>query len=62
MSELALRIARGNPTEEELAAVIAVVGEAYAQEAEVATAADRPAPDRWTRSMRLRKFPRDRWS
>jgi len=62
VSELALRVTRGNPTEEELAAVIAVVGETYAQEVETAKAPERGAPDRWIRSKRLRTFPRDRWS
>lgn len=62
MSEIALRVTRGNPTEEELAAVIAVVGETYAEEAGSAKATERRAPDRWIRSKRLRTFPRDRWS
>ena len=62
MSELALRVTRGNPSEEELAAVIAVVSETYAQEAASAKAPERRSPDRWVRSKRLRTFPRDRWS
>ena len=62
MSELTVHIARGNPTEEELAAVIAVVSETYAQEADTAKAPERRSPDRWIRSKRLRTFPRDRWS
>lgn len=62
MSELALRVTRGNPTEEELAAVIAVVGNSYAEESSEAKAPARRAPDRWIRSKRLRTYPRDRWS
>lgn len=62
MSELALRVTRGNPTEEELAAVIAVVGNSYAEESSEAKAPVRRVPDRWIRSKRLRTYPRDRWS
>ncbi|GGF46141.1 hypothetical protein GCM10010922_22400 [Microbacterium sorbitolivorans] len=62
MSDLALRVTRGNPTEEELAAVLAVVGNSYAEEADGAKAPERRVPDRWIRSKRLRTYPRDRWS
>ena len=62
MSDIALRVTRGNPSEEELAAVIAVISEAAAQEVEQAKATEPAAPDRWVRSKRFRTFPRDRWS
>lgn len=48
-------VVRGNPTDEELAAIVAVVSEAYAQEAASAVVDDTPSFDAWTRSRRLRR-------
>ncbi|HJB63491.1 MAG TPA: acyl-CoA carboxylase subunit epsilon [Candidatus Microbacterium pullistercoris] len=56
-----LRVTRGNPTDEELAAVLAVVTEAAAQEAATATVDDRPANRAWTTSRRLRRYDRRPW-
>lgn len=56
-----VRVTGGNPTEEELAAVIAVVSEHYAQEAETATVEERRSRDAWTRSRRLRRYSRQPW-
>ncbi|MEV7633592.1 acyl-CoA carboxylase subunit epsilon [Microbacterium sp. NPDC089318] len=46
-----MEIVRGNPTEEELAALIAVVAEAYSHEAEEAVA-DQPHISAWQRTQR----------
>ena len=62
MSEATLRVTRGNPTAEELATIIALVSETAARQAAEPQAVQPAQPDRWTRSMRLRSFPRDRWS
>ncbi|WP_221585436.1 acyl-CoA carboxylase subunit epsilon [Microbacterium sp. G2-8] len=56
----AVRITGGNPTDEELAAVVAVVSEHYAQEAQSATAEERRV-DSWSRSRRLRRYARQPW-
>lgn len=56
-----VRVTGGNPTDEELAAVIAVVSEHYTQEAEAATVDERPSGDAWTRSRRLRRYSRQPW-
>lgn len=45
-------VRRGSPTAEELAALIAVVGEAYAAEAAAATAEQPCARSRWRLSAR----------
>ncbi|MDQ1131396.1 acyl-CoA carboxylase epsilon subunit [Microbacterium sp. SORGH_AS_0888] len=54
---LRVDIRRGNPTDEEVAAVIAVVGAAYAQEADAATAAEARRPDAWQVSARGLRQP-----
>lgn len=57
----ALRVVGGSPTDEELAAVIAVVSEQYAQEVANAVQDEAPVVDVWTRSRRLRRTPRGPW-
>jgi hypothetical protein len=62
---ISLEIVRGDPDAEELAAVIAVVTHAYAQEAAASTASEPRARSRWDISARgLRSaLPRERgWS
>ncbi|WP_091226186.1 acyl-CoA carboxylase subunit epsilon [Microbacterium sp. 3J1] len=49
-------ITRGTATDEELAALIAVVGDAYAQEAADAVA-DEPVVSAWTRTQRSMRAP-----
>lgn len=56
-----MRVTRGNPTEDELAAVVAVVSEVYTQEAASATVDDRPTNNAWTHSRRLRRYNRRPW-
>ncbi|WP_156760932.1 acyl-CoA carboxylase subunit epsilon [Microbacterium karelineae] len=56
-----VRVTGGNPTDDELAAVIAVVTEHYAEEAATATVEDGPSHDAWTRSHRLRRYSRQPW-
>lgn len=51
-SPLSLHVLRGAPSEQELAAVIAVVSEAYAGEVDEAVADDAPAGSAWNRSAR----------
>ncbi|MGZ0068046.1 acyl-CoA carboxylase subunit epsilon [Microbacterium arborescens] len=54
---LRIEVRRGTPTPEELAAVIAVVSESYAQEAAEAVAPE-PAPESaWRRSARALRTP-----
>ncbi|WP_242435657.1 acyl-CoA carboxylase subunit epsilon [Microbacterium sp. AISO3] len=54
---LRIEVRRGAPTPEELAAVIAVVSESYAQEAAEAVAPE-PAPESaWRRSARALRTP-----
>lgn len=50
-------VLRGSPTEEELAALIAVVSESYAGEAAEAVADDRPARTAWALSQRALRKP-----
>jgi hypothetical protein len=52
-----LDVVRGAPTPEELAAVIAVVGEAYASEAASAVAEDARRPSAWQLSARSLRQP-----
>ncbi len=51
-----IEIVRGNPTEEELAALIAVVGEAYTHEAEDAVA-EEPQISAWQLTQRPMRRP-----
>lgn len=53
-------VLRGRPTEEELAALMAVVSEAYAGESDAAVADDRPERSAWARSARGLRAPLDR--
>jgi hypothetical protein len=53
---LSIEVRRGDPTPEELAALIAVVSEAYATEAADAQAED-PARDAWALTQRALRQP-----
>lgn len=55
--ELAVEVHRGNPTEEELAALIAVVTEAYAEEAAALLADDEQHATAWSRTQRALRQP-----
>lgn len=62
---LSIDVHRGDPTPEELAALIAVVSEAYATEAADALASDQPTRSAWSVSQRALRapLPRERgWS
>ena len=62
---ISVEVLRGQPTEDELAALVAVVTEAYAEEASHAVADDPPKRSAWSVSQRaLRQpLPRElRWS
>lgn len=50
-------VRRGDPTAEELAALIAVVREAYVTEAESAVVEDSPARSAWSHSQRGLREP-----
>lgn len=54
---LSLNILRGEPSPEELAAVIAVVTEAYESEAAAAVTADAPRMSAWRVSARALRTP-----
>ncbi len=54
---LRIDLIRGNPTPEELAAVVAVVTEAYQQEAASATAVDSTRRSAWLTSARAVRRP-----
>ncbi|GAA3768413.1 hypothetical protein GCM10022240_21110 [Microbacterium kribbense] len=56
-SLLHVDVVRGNPTDAELAAVLAVVSEAYAQEQATATASDEPTRSGWSLSARNLRAP-----
>ncbi|HYP72982.1 MAG TPA: acyl-CoA carboxylase subunit epsilon [Microbacterium sp.] len=61
---LAIDVRRGEPTPEELAALIAVVSEAYATEADTLVS-DQPARSAWSLSQRALRTPLPReqgWS
>lgn len=51
-----VQVVAGNPTEEELAALVAVVGEAYVREAEEAVA-EEVRPSVWSRTQRPLRSP-----
>jgi phenylpyruvate tautomerase PptA (4-oxalocrotonate tautomerase family) len=59
-AEIAVDITRGAPTPEELAALIAVVTEAYAVEAATAVVDDEPARSAWSYSQRGLREPLQR--
>jgi hypothetical protein len=62
---LRVEVMRGNPTDEELAALVAVVSSAYAEEAADALAEDERQVSAWSLSQRglRRPLPRERgWS
>ncbi|MDE0547335.1 acyl-CoA carboxylase subunit epsilon [Microbacterium sp. C7(2022)] len=52
-----IEVLRGAPTEEELAALIAVVREAYVAEAESAVVEDTPARSAWSHAQRGLRQP-----
>ncbi|WP_431802264.1 acyl-CoA carboxylase epsilon subunit [Microbacterium sp. bgisy203] len=55
--DLHVEIRRGSPTAEELAAVVAVVTEAYEHEAAAAIAEPEPHPSAWRVSARAMREP-----
>ena len=57
---ITIDLRRGTPTEEELAALIAVVSEAYTGEAAEAVAEDRVRRTGWELSQRALRQPLDR--
>ncbi|WP_439591574.1 acyl-CoA carboxylase subunit epsilon [Microbacterium sp.] len=54
---VAIEVKRGEPTPEELAALIAVVTEAYSGEAAAAVAEETPARSAWSVSQRALREP-----
>ena len=54
---LRIDVRRGSPSEEELAALMAVVSEAYEREAGTAVVDDLPAASAWTRTQRRLRGP-----
>nr|WP_218853341.1 acyl-CoA carboxylase subunit epsilon [Microbacterium immunditiarum] len=62
---ISVEVLRGHPAEEELAALVAVVTEAYTEEASHAVANDRPTRSAWSVSQRPLRQPLPRelgWS
>lgn len=57
----AVRVIAGDPTPEELAVVVAVISEQYANEVAGATVDIAPPRDTWSRASRTRRFPRQTW-
>ncbi len=57
---LAVEVRRGAPSDDELAAVIAVVTEAYAEEAATAVAPEGPVRSRWRLAARGPRHPLSR--
>ncbi|MEV8273866.1 acyl-CoA carboxylase subunit epsilon [Microbacterium sp. NPDC077184] len=55
--DITIDVRRGNPTEEELAALIAVVSEAYATEAATAVVEEEPSRSAWAVSQRGLRTP-----
>ncbi|NLA10406.1 MAG: acyl-CoA carboxylase subunit epsilon [Microbacteriaceae bacterium] len=56
-TELEIAVLRGNPSEDELAALIAVVSDAYEAEVEGAIADDTPPASAWARAQRAMRPP-----
>ncbi|TQJ32746.1 acyl-CoA carboxylase subunit epsilon [Microbacterium sp. SLBN-146] len=54
---VAVEVRRGDPTPEELAALVAVVTEAYEREAETAVVDETRRPSAWSRSQRALRTP-----
>ncbi|MGC5169224.1 acyl-CoA carboxylase subunit epsilon [Microbacterium sp. DT81.1] len=54
---LRIDVRRGFPTDEELAALMAVVSEAYEREAAAAVVDETPAVSTWTRTQRRLRGP-----
>jgi hypothetical protein len=55
--DVRIDVRSGTPTEEELAALMAVVTESYAREVADAVAEDRPERDAWAHSQRSLREP-----
>jgi hypothetical protein len=60
VESVTIDVLRGTPTEEELAALIAVVSQAYTGEAAEAVADDRAVRTGWSLSQRSLRRPLDR--
>ena len=56
-AELQIAVLSGNPSEDELAALIAVVSDAYEAEVEGAIADDTPPASAWARAQRAMRPP-----
>ena len=56
-----MRIVRGAPSEDEIAAITGVLPLAYLEETESATAEEHGARSAWTHSHRMRRRPGSRW-
>lgn len=56
-ADVAIDVRRGDPTPEELAALVAVVTEAYARESDGAVAEESPARSAWSISQRGLREP-----
>lgn len=56
-----VEIVRGNPTEEDLAALAGVIPTAYHEEAAEATVDDSVSADTWGTSRRMRRRPGRAW-
>lgn len=54
---IGMHVHRGDPSPEELAAVIAVLGEAYSAEVEAAVVDDSTRPSAWSRTQRNLRQP-----
>lgn len=54
-------IVRGGPTDEDLAAIAAVLPLAYVEEVAQATTDDAPERSVWSRSRRMRRMPGRHW-
>jgi len=54
---LRIEVVRGTPTDEELAALIAVVSEEYSSQEAAATAADEPSRSAWDLTARSLREP-----
>jgi len=56
-ADVRVAVLRGDPTEEELAALIAVVTESYQRESAAALAEDEPVRTAWAISQRALRYP-----
>lgn len=58
--DVRIDVLSGTPTDEELAAIIAVVSESYALESAAAVAEDKPERNAWALSQRALRTPLER--